>query len=131
DFHRIAYETLTEAADNNVRYREMFFNPTTHMAAGVRYETCGDGLIHGIRDARTDHGIDCKLIAAVNRMETPELAVAMVETMAAPRGDEVIGSGMASAEAEFPPERFWKAYRMAAAMGLHLTAHASEDAPPR
>ena len=70
DFRRIAYETLTEAAENNVRYREMFFNPTTHMAAGASYETCVDGLIDGIRDARTDHGIDCKLIAAVNRMET-------------------------------------------------------------
>jgi adenosine deaminase len=35
------------------------------------------------------------------------------------------------AEAEFPPERFWKAYRMAAAAGLHLTAHQAEDASPR
>ena len=113
DFHRIAYETLTEAAENNVRYREMFFNPTTHMAAGASYETCVDGLIDGIRDARTDHGIDCKLIAAVNRMETPELAVTMVETLAEHPRDEVIGIGMDYAEAEFPPERFWKAYRMA------------------
>ena len=131
DFHRIAYETLTEAAENNVRYREMFFNPTTHMAAGASYETCVDGLIDGIRDARTDHGIDCKLIAAVNRMETPELAVTMVETLAEHPRDDVIGIGMDYAEAEFPPERFWKAYRMADDLGLHLTAHQSEDAPPR
>ena len=131
DFHRIAYETLTEAAENNVRYREMFFNPTTHMAAGASYETCVDGLIDGIRDARTDHGIECKLIAAVNRMETPELAVSMVETLAEHPRDDVIGIGMDYAEAEFPPERFWKAYRMADELGLHLTAHQSEDAPPR
>ena len=124
DFHRIAYETLTEAAENNVRYREMFFNPTTHMAAGASYETCVDGLIDGIRDARTDHGIDCKLIAAVNRMETPELAVTMVETLAEHPRDDVIGIGMDYAEAEFPPERFWKAYRMADA------ARAAPDRPP-
>ena len=131
DFHRIAYETLTEAAEHNVRHREMLFNPTTHMAAGATYETCVDGLIDGIRDANTDHGIDCKLIAAVNRMETPELAVTMVETLAEHPRDEVIGIGMDYAEADFPPERFWKAYEMAADLGLHLTAHASEDAPPR
>ncbi|MCB0993457.1 MAG: adenosine deaminase [Acidimicrobiales bacterium] len=131
DFERICYETLTEAAEHNVRYREMSFNPTTHMAAGASYETCVDGLIDGINAARTDHGIECRLIAAVNRMETPELAVEMVETMLAHPRDEVIGIGMDYAEAEFPPERFWKAYRMAAQAGYHLTAHQSEDAPPR
>lgn len=131
DFARIAYETLTEAAEHNVRYREMFFNPTTHMAAGASYGTCVDGLIDGIDAARSDHGIECRLIAAVNRMESPELAVEMVETMLDNPRDEVIGIGMDYAEAEFPPERFWKAYRMAEQAGYHLTAHQSEDAPPR
>ena len=131
DFERICYETLTEAAEHNVRWREMSFNPTTHMAAGASYETCVDGLIDGINAARTDHGIECRLIAAVNRMETPELAVSMVETMLEHPRDEVIGIGMDYAEAEFPPERFWKSYRMAGQAGLHLTAHQSEDAPPR
>lgn len=131
DFRRIAYETLAEAAEHNVRYREMFFNPTTHMAAGVPYPTAVDGLIDGIRDAENDHGIECRLIAAVNRMENPELAMTMVETISEHRRDEVIGIGMDYAEGEFPPERFWKAYRTAAANGFRLTAHASEDAPPR
>jgi|TARA_B100000315_G_C14585697_1_gene592876 adenosine deaminase len=131
DFERICYETLTEAAEHNVRYRELSFNPTTHMAAGVNYETCVDGLIDGINAARADHGIECRLIAAINRMESPELGVEMVETILEHRRDEVIGIGMDYAEAEFPPERFWKAYRMAEAAGLRLTAHQSEDAPPR
>lgn len=131
DFERICYETLTEAAEHNVRYRELSFNPTTHMAAGVDYETCVDGLIDGINAARSDHGIECRLVAAINRMESPELGVEMVETILEHRRDEVIGIGMDYAEAEFPPERFWKAYRMAAAAGLHLTAHQCEDAPPR
>jgi adenosine deaminase len=131
DFRRIAYETLSEAAAHNVKYREMFFNPTTHMAAGASYETCVDGLVDGIDDARRDHGIECRLIAAVNRMETPELAVSMVETLLEHPRDEVIGIGMDYAEAEYPPERFWKAYRMAERAGLRLTAHASEDAAPR
>ena len=90
DFARIAYETLKEAAEHSVRYREMSFNPTTHMAAGPTYATCVDGLIDGINAARKDFGIECRLIAAVNRMETPELAVSMVETMLANPRDEVI-----------------------------------------
>ena len=54
DFHRITYETLQQAAEHGVRHREMFWNPTTHMACGVPYETAVDGIIAGIRDAR--HG---------------------------------------------------------------------------
>ncbi len=109
----------------------MFFNPTTHMAAGASYETCVDGLIDGIHQAKAEFGIDAALIAAVNRMASPDLAVEMVQTMIDHPRDEVIGIGMDYAEAEFPPERFWKAYRMAGAAGLHRTAHASEDAHPR
>jgi hypothetical protein len=30
----------------------MFWNPTTHMACGVPYETAVDGIIAGLRDAR-------------------------------------------------------------------------------
>ena len=32
DFHRITYETLQQAAEHGVRHREMFWNPTIHMA---------------------------------------------------------------------------------------------------
>ena len=52
DFHRITYETLQQAAEHGVRHREMFWNPTTHMACGVPYETAVDGIIAGLRDAR-------------------------------------------------------------------------------
>ena len=43
DFHRITYETLQQAAEHGVRHREMFWNPTIHMAGGVPYETAVDG----------------------------------------------------------------------------------------
>ena len=44
DFHRITYETLHQAAKHGVRHREMFWNPTTHMACGVPYATAVDGI---------------------------------------------------------------------------------------
>ncbi|MGY9075563.1 MAG: adenosine deaminase family protein, partial [Acidimicrobiales bacterium] len=66
-----------------------------------------------------------------NRMESPELAVEMVETLLAHPREEVIGIGMDYAEANFPPEVFWKSYRMAERAGYRLTAHQAEDASPR
>lgn len=131
DFERLTYETLGEAAQNGVRHREMFFNPTTHQDAGVPYETVVDGMIAGIERARDEWGIDCRLIPAVNRMAPPELAYEMVRTVLDHPREEVIGIGMDYAEPDNPPEQFWKAYRLAGGHGLHLTAHASEDAHPR
>jgi adenosine deaminase len=66
-----------------------------------------DGIIAGIRDARTDFGISCVLIAAINRMETPELGLEMVRTVIEHPREEVVGIGMDYAEAEhmgFGPE---------------------------
>ncbi len=36
----------------NLKYREMFFNPTLHTSRGVPYKTVVDGLVDGIQQAR-------------------------------------------------------------------------------
>jgi len=124
DFRRAAYETLQDAHESGVRYREMFWGPMAHLADGVPYDTAVDGLIEGIRDSARDFGIECKLIAAINRSEPPEKTTEMVEILLQHPREEVIGLGMDYAEKDNPPEKHWKAYRAAAAGGLHLTGHA-------
>jgi adenosine deaminase len=131
DFRRIAYETLKEGHEHGVRYREMFWSPMDHLEFGVPYKTAVDGVIEGIHDAEKDFGITCRLIADINRMKPPEAGYEMVETVLANPREELIGIGLDYAEANDPPEKFWKAYRLAAKGGLHLTAHACEDAPAR
>jgi adenosine deaminase len=131
DFRRITYETLQEASEHGVRYREMFWSPLDHFPVGVDYPTAIDGIIDGINDARTDFGIECRMIADINRMLDPEDGLAMVQHVIDNPRDELIGIGLDYAEDGFPPERFWKAYRLAARHGLHRTAHAGEDAPAR
>lgn len=131
DFRRITYETLEEGVANGLRYREMFWSPMAHVDLGVSYETAVDGIIGGIHDAETDFGVQCRLIADINRMESPEKGLAMVELAREHRREELIGIGLDYAEADNPPEKFWKAYRLAAKSGFHLTAHACEDGPPR
>ena len=131
DFHRITYETLQEAHAHHVRYREMFWSPMAHREVGVAYRTAVDGIIAGIRDAAKDFGIQCRLIADIDRMKDPEAGLAMVQEVLAERRDEVIGVGLDYAESGNPPEKFWKAFRLAGANGLRLTAHACEEGPPR
>ncbi len=115
----------------NLKYREMFFNPTLHTTRGVAMSTIIDGLIDGCRAAEADLGVRCRLIADVYRQDSPAMAQQMVVEVLANRRDEVIGLGMDAAEAPDPPERFFEAFRTAGEAGLHLTSHAAEDGPPK
>jgi adenosine deaminase len=130
DFARAAYESIEDGVTlGNLKYREMFFNPTLHTKRGIPYKTVVDGLVDGIRAAEADFGVPCRLIADVYRQDTAAEARQMVEQVLEHRPDEVIGLGMDGAEAPDPPEQFVDAYRLAGAGGLRLTAHACEDAP--
>jgi adenosine deaminase len=130
DFARAAFESIEDGIKlGNLKYREMFFNPTLHTRRGVPYGTVVDGLVDGIREAQSTYGVECRLIADVYRQDPPEMAREMVEQVLEHRPDEVIGLGMDGAEAPDPPEKFVDAYRLAKQGGLRLTAHACEDAP--
>ena len=122
DFARAAYESIEDGVKlGNLRYREMFFNPTLHTRRGIPYETVVNGLVDGIQAAGIDFGVRCALIADVYRQDTPEMAREMVEQVLEHRRDEVIGLGMDGAEAPDPPEKFVDAYRLAKQGGLRLT----------
>src|SRR2546421_2029587 len=130
DFARAAYESIEDGVTlGNLRYREMFFNPTLHTRRGIPYATVVDGLVDGIQAAESDLGVRCRLIADVYRQDAPEVAREMVEQVLEHRPDEVIGLGMDGAEAPDPPEKFVESYRLAKRGGLRLTSHACEDAP--
>ncbi len=132
DFARTAYESIEDGVKlGNLKYREMFFNPTLHTRRGVPYKTVIDGLVDGTRAAESDFGVTCRLIADVYRQDPPEMANDMVRDVLDHRRDELIGLGMDGAEAPDPPEKFAEAYRMAGEGGLRLTAHACEDAPAK
>src|SRR5437762_13076692 len=80
DFARVAYESLEDGVKlGNLKYREMFFNPTLHTTRGVPYATVVDGLIDGIRAAETDLGVRCRLIADVYRQDSLEMARQMLD----------------------------------------------------
>ena len=131
DFALVAYETMREAAENGVRYREIFWNPTDHQdLVGLEYEVTVDSIIGGLREAEEDFGIIGRLLPSINREESSQLGLEMVKEVLNHPRDEVIGLGMDYMETGHPPEKFWKAYLTAEEGGLHLTAHAGEFGEP-
>jgi adenosine deaminase len=127
DFHRVTYETLALAARHNVLYREMFLSPPAH--PHTPYPVMLDGVVRGLRDAETDHGVVCRLIVALDRERDADEGRRLVETVIEHRDEHVIGIGLDYAEVNGPPERFRTAFALAGRAGLHRTAH-SESGPP-
>lgn len=131
DLHRITLDYLQDAAAHNVRHAEFSWNPTgTVHVSRIPYAQAQDAIVQAIRAARTDCGIDGRLICAIDREAEPRAAVEMVEWMLAHRADEVVGIGIDYREVDRPPELFQAAYALAKRNGLKTTAHAGEFGMP-
>jgi adenosine deaminase len=127
DFRRIAYEYLSDAAAENVRHAEFFWNPTASLrTSGLRYADMQAAIVAGMRDAQTDYSITSLLIPSIDREASPAEAVAMVEAMLAARDESVAGIGIDYGEIDRPPELFADAFALARSAGLRATAHAGE-----
>lgn len=125
DFAEVAYDCLTDAVrSSNLRYREMSFNPTNHPS--LTYPQMLDGLLDGLRSAHADTGVECRLIVAINREQSPATALDLIQDVISYRRDEVVAIGIDHNELSGPPAAFVEAYRAAAEAGLHRTAHAGE-----
>lgn len=127
DFARVTYEALEDAAGAGVVHREMFWNPTLHQGD---YRDQLDGIIEGVRAARTDLGITTGLIPSIYRNQPVSTALELVGRIIDHRCDEVVGVGMDGDELSDPPERFAEVYERVGDAGLHRTAHVAHDGPP-
>jgi adenosine deaminase len=127
DFRRIAYEYLADAAAENVRHAEFFWNPTASLReSGLAYADMQAAIVAGMREAETDHGITALLIPSIDREASPGEAVEMVEAMLRARNPSVAGIGIDYGEIDRPPEMFADAFALARRNGLRATAHAGE-----
>jgi adenosine deaminase len=134
DWARAAYESIVDAAPHGLRYREMFFTPARHLAAGQRLSEIVDGLTRGIDRAEADTGVRCMLICDIDRSFGPGPAVELVEAAVEMRrsgaGERVIGIGMDSTERGVDPRSFAAAFATAREAGFRVTGHAGEDSGP-
>ena len=134
DWARVAYESIVDAAPHGLRYREMFFTPARHLAAGQPLAEIVAGLTEGIEVAQRETGVRCALICDIDRAyggaAATELAESLTVLRRAGSADSVIGLGMDSTERGVDPRDFAPAYDLARAAGLRATGHAGEDTGP-
>jgi adenosine deaminase len=125
DFYDMTAAYLARARADNVRHTEIFFDPQTHTARGVAFET----VVNGIWRACQDSPLSTGLIMCFLRHLSEEEAIATLE-VAGPFLDKLIGVGLDSSEVGHPPEKFARVFERARSLGLHLVAHAGEEGPP-
>jgi adenine deaminase len=134
DWVRLAYESVVDGAAHGVVYRESFFTPARHLAAGQRLADIVMGLEEGLQAGEEETGTRVMLICDMDRAYGGaaglELVERLVDLRRGGRGERVIGVGMDSTELGIDPADYAAAYKQAGASGLHLTAHQGENSSP-
>ncbi len=129
DFAALATAYLEKAAGQGVRHVEMFFDAQAHTSRGIALDTVLDGLLDALRDAEQRLGVSGGLILCFLRHLPADDAMATLEAVAGRSGD-LLGVGLDSSEIGNPPSKFAEVYARARELGLHVVAHAGEEAPP-
>ena len=128
DFYELTTAYLSRAREQGVRHVEIFFDPQTHTARGVKLETVVSGIGAALTEAR-QRGMTSHLIMCFLRDRSADDAMATLEEALAHR-DVIFGVGLDSAEVGHPPEKFRDVFDRATSAGLRAVAHAGEEGPP-
>lgn len=129
DFHDLTRAYLERARRDNVRHVEPFFDPQTHTARGVRFETVIGGIHRALEAGEREWGISSRLIMCFLRHLSEEDAMEALEPALQFR-DLIAGVGLDSSEVGNPPAKFAEVFARARREGLHVVAHAGEEGPP-
>jgi adenine deaminase len=128
DFFDMAWAYLKRAQAENVVHAEIFFDPQTHTARGIPFETVISGLHRAIRRGQEELGLNASLILCFLRHLSEEDAFALLEE-ALPFRDKFIGIGLDSGERGNPPDKFARIFARCRELGMRLVAHAGEEGP--
>ncbi|MCD4672708.1 MAG: adenosine deaminase [Anaerolineaceae bacterium] len=124
---RVAREAVEDAVSDGIQYLELRFTPVAlGRSQNFPLDSVMDWVIESTQEASRKYGITTRLIASVNRHESPELAKE-VAGLAADRIDKgIVGLDMAGDEVKFPAQPFAGIFREAKQAGLFITLHAGE-----
>jgi adenine deaminase len=128
DFYDLAKAYFQRAQIDGVVHAEIFFDPQTHIARGVAFETLLNGLERAAREAKAKLGISSRLILCFLRHLSEEAAFRTLE-QALPYLRRIHGVGLDSSEQGHPPAKFQRVFAQCRELGLHLVAHAGEEGP--
>lgn len=136
DWARLAYESVLDGAAHGLVYRETFFTPARHLAAGQDLADIVAGLADGLEAGERETGARVLLICDIDRAYGGQAGLELIERLVelrranAPGTERVIGVGLDSTEQGVDPTQFADAFALAGREGLRRTSHQGEETPP-
>ena len=130
DFGDILYSYLQRTAAEGAVYVEMFCSPERPKGLGIPYAAWLGALVDAIDRARSDFGIEARIVGICIRHLGPDRALALAQQMVAEPHPYVVALGMGGDEGKFSPADFAPAYRLAHNKGYGCTIHAGEVRGP-
>ncbi len=128
---RIAYEVVVDAAEENVRYLELRFNPLAlAQAQGFPLRKVSEWVIEAGTKAARERKIRLNFLVTVTRDTDLETARELVKLALELRGKGVVGLDLAGDEVNYRAYPFAPLFRDARRRGLGLTIHAGEVTGP-
>lgn len=128
DFCDLTFAYLAKAHTQGVAHAEIFFDPETHTARGIAFDTVVAGISRALDAGCTEFGITSKLILCFLRHLDASSAMATLEDAARHTG-AIFAVGLDSSERGNPPSKFVQVFAKARELGFHVTAHAGEEGP--
>ena len=122
DFFQLTWQYLSKAAQQNIVYAEMFFDPQAHTSRGVSFDTVIRGIRRAQERASAQLGVDTQLILCFLRDMSAESAMQTLE-QSIPYKHWIVGVGLDSDEKNNPPVKFAAVFRRARELGYKLTMH--------
>lgn len=131
DFEELTFDYLTAAQAQGVSHAEIFVGFQIHMNRGIEFSTVFNGVRAAMKEAELKLGITSSLILDVDRGQSQEDAIELLNKALNCEKGIIIGVGLAYAENnENPPVKFMDLYQRAREAGLRTTAHAGEAFGP-
>lgn len=128
DFYDLTWAYLLRCQEDNIRHCEIFFDPQTHTARGISFETVINGISNALKDAHEKLHISSRLIMCFLRHLSQSEALETLN-QAKPYLSLIDGVGLDSSELGHPPSKFQEVFKQAQDLGLRLVAHAGEEGP--
>jgi adenosine deaminase len=129
DFFLLTQAYLQRARAQGVVHAEIFFDPQTHTARGIAFESVLGGIREALLQAEREFGITHRLIMCFLRHLSAEQAMDTLER-ALPHRDAIAAVGLDSTELGIPPAKFVAVFERARQAGWAAVAHAGEEGPP-
>ena len=129
DFFDLTWAYILKCKKDNIVHTEIFFDPQSHTARGIGFDTVINGINKALKKAESKFHITSKIIMCFLRHLDEELCFEVLNH-AARHKDKIFAVGLDSSEKGNPPQKFEKLFNAAIKEGFLTVAHAGEEGPP-